>query len=105
MKIFVIHGDNEVKARLRLQELLTEAQKKGLSIQKINSNEELFEGKLSSSGLFGENLILIENPAIFSKKNLGIMLKNKKAIGNIIFFQRGYLAKGFLDIIPSHAEI
>ena len=105
MKIFVIHGDNEVRARLRLKELLIEAQKKGLSIQKITSNEELFGGKLSSSGLFGENIILIENPASFSKKDLGIVLKSKKAIGNIIFFHRGYLAKGFLDIVPDEAEI
>ena len=105
MKIFVIHGDNEIRARLRLKELLSQAQKKGLSIQKITSNEELFAGRLSSSGLFGENLILIEKPASFSKKDLGIVIKNKKAIGNIIFFHSGFLAKGFLEIIPADAEI
>lgn len=107
MKIIVVHGDNEIASRKRLNTLLTQAKERGLDIRNISQDSKtpLVEAA-SIQGLFGESVLVVENPGKYSKKEIqGLFRTQKTTQENILFFQSGFLTKGFLGFLPEESVV
>ena len=92
MKILILHGDNQVESRARLNELVSESKKKGINIINIDGasvkKPEFLTLARSQNLLGATNLLVIEN--FFTNKNAGEILKklteDQEAISNSCLF-------------------
>ena len=95
MKILILHGDNQVESRRRLNELVDQSKKKGLNIIRV-SGASVKKGELlmlarSRDLLGGTDLLVIEG--FFANKKAAEILKelveNQEEISNSCLFWEG----------------
>lgn len=95
MKILILHGDNQVESRARLNELVSGSKKKGLNIIRV-SGASIKKGELltlarSQDLLGGTDLLVIEG--FFANKKAAEILKelveNQEEISNSCLFWEG----------------
>ena len=107
MKVYLLHGDNEIAIKKRLDSLIQEAKKIGLDVEKIDLDTNLTLTEIAGrQGLFGESAIVIENPGRFPKKDIVAFFKIKETFsGTVIFYQSGFLTNTFLEFLPKNVNI
>lgn len=92
MKILILHGDNQVESRRRLNEVVSESKKKGINIIKVDGasvkKSELLTLARSQNLLGATDLLIIEN--FFANKKAAEILKelteNQESISNSCLF-------------------
>ncbi|MDO8452885.1 MAG: hypothetical protein Q7S79_03985 [bacterium] len=95
MKILVLHGDNQVASRQRLNEVISESKKKGINIINVNGatvkKPELLTLARSQDLLGATELLVIEN--FFANKKAPEILKdlveNQEQVSNSCLFWEG----------------
>lgn len=95
MKILILHGDNQVASRQRLNQVLDESKKKGINIININGatvkKPELLTLARSQDLLGATDLLVIEN--FFANKKAAEIIKelteNQEEVSNSCLFWEG----------------
>lgn len=72
MKLIILHGDNQVESRRRLSQLISQAKKKGLEIQRLDGKglvkSDLLMAARSQSLLSDDHLVVVEDFFANNKK-------------------------------------
>lgn len=108
MNIVVLHGDHIEKSYFRLARFKEVAVKRGWEIFILNtSSRESLSQVLVSRSLFAKSkFVVLEDPPLLSKKELGFLKKRHEEIeGTLIFYNQGILSKTFLDVLPRGAKV
>ena len=106
MKISILHGDDVLKARARLDLLLSEAKKQNLEIAELNADSRVSE-EIAGSRLFpGERLYVLTAASKVSPKELKwILAKRNSLSGTLVVFNEGYLSPKILNLFPKETKI
>ena len=107
MKVIVLHGDDIIRSRTRLQKFIETAKKRGWKIERLDEAEFSISEKLSGRDLFKtESLFIIQDLRKVKKSTLWwIMKKSAELPVTLIIYQEGTLAKSLLLKLPNDSKI
>lgn len=107
MTIIVLHGDNVVKSRQRLEKFIDSAKKRGWIIKRSTDDEKkTIHEIMSSRSLFGtETLLLIEKPSLIKKQDLVWLKRPSSSTGTIVIYGSSILSKTFLKSLPEGTKV
>ena len=107
MKIILLHGDHEVKARDRLFKFIEVAKKRGWEVIKTSETEQDVTEVLTSQGLFTEEkLVVCDNIKEFTKKRTEWIEKKRKEIdSNLVIYHKAKLGKRAINKLPKPDKI
>jgi DNA polymerase III delta subunit len=103
MNIIVLHGDDIVKSRVRLEKFIDTAKNRGWELVKIGGEKKSLAETLSSQSLFEkERLFIIEDISTLGKTDLTWLAKKGKTLkANLVIYHAGVLSQTFLKALPT----
>lgn len=108
MRIIVLHGDNILKARLRLQKFVETAKTRGWKVERIDSEAKLsLPEVLTNQTIFpSERLFIVEGTATLKKSDLNWLKGNHQSYkGNLVIYQEGLIPQTFFRQIPEPEKV
>lgn len=107
MKIIVLHGDDVIKSRQRLEKFIEVAKNRQWDIRRLDDSFMGITPGISATSLFGnESLFLIEDPNSLTKYDLEwIKDKTTKISGNLVIYSDDFLGKRFIGSLPKDIKI
>lgn len=101
MKIILLHGDDYKKSYERLMRFINTARKRGWSIERINSKDNIADVLVSQSLFNDDKLFILEGPKNLSKSKVKWLKENIKDIeGTLVIYGKKSLGKRFIKSLP-----
>ena len=103
MKIFLLHGDDFLRAKERLNSLITESKQKGFSVLRVSLEGKLnLAEQLSAKSLFEtETVYLVENANKIPVDDLKWISRSTEALaGTLIIYNEGFLGARVKGLLP-----
>lgn len=107
MKIFLIHGEDELKSYDRLQKFVNTARARSWEVVSVEDSSLSLEETLSARSLFqGERFFILKDIKKLGKKELTWL--NKKADkldGNLVIYHNDALSVAFIKSLPGSPKV
>lgn len=106
MNLTVLHGDDIVGSRQRLEGFIDSAKKQGWSVQRIGEDRKLtFSEFLTSQSLFGETRLFILEDYMLLTKDEAKSLGGAITSGKLVIYSSKILPRSFLNLLPQDAKV
>ena len=107
MKIILLHGDHEVKARDRLIQFIEVAKSRGWEVINTSDTDQNVTEVISAQGLFAkEKLVISEDVKEFTKKRTEWIERKRKELGsNLVIIHKRILNKTAIKKLPKPDKI
>jgi len=107
MKIFLLHGDDFLKAKERLNSLVKEAKKKGFSVLTITLEGKLsLAEQLSAKSLFEkETMYIVETANKIPLSDLKWLVANSETLSGTLFvYNQGFVGARLKSLLPKSVK-